>query len=72
MDVISDSTVAYPFIFVLSILRGFELVFGKFLLSGIGLQCVVRVNVHATIICWGLGFDGTYFVRYRGEDINSA
>lgn len=54
MDVIAEATVAYPFIFVLSILRGIELVFGKFLLSGIGLQCVVIENVHATIILLNL------------------
>lgn len=70
MDVIADATVAYPFIFVLSILRGIELVFGKFLLSGIGLQSVVIENVHATIILlnlfiWDLGWMGLTYIGYR-------
>lgn len=70
MDVIAEATVAYPFIFVLSILRGVELVFGKFLLSGIGLQSVVIENVHATIILlnlyiWDLGWMGLTCLGYR-------
>lgn len=70
MDVIAEATVAYPFIFVLSILRGVKLVFGKFLLSGIGLQSVVIENVHATIILlnlyiWDLGWTGLTYIGYR-------